>query len=65
MATHKIGNRKTTFLPEDGNTTYLLDKGKTIETHEPGIYELHRGERDRTLRRRSDLEANSGGLSRR
>jgi len=24
---------------------------------EPGIYELHRGERDKTLKRRTDLEA--------
>ena len=32
-----------------------LAPGETLD--EPGIYELHRGERDRSLRRRSDLEA--------
>jgi hypothetical protein len=32
-----------------------LAPGETLE--EPGVYELHRGERDRTLRRRPDLES--------
>lgn len=32
-----------------------LAPGETLD--EPGIYELHRGERDRSLKRRSDLEA--------
>jgi hypothetical protein len=32
-----------------------LAPGETLE--EPGIYELHRGERDKTLKRRTDLEA--------
>jgi hypothetical protein len=32
-----------------------LAPGETLE--EPGIYELHRGERDRLLQRRTDLEA--------
>jgi hypothetical protein len=32
-----------------------LAPGETLE--EPGIYELHRGERDKTLKRRADLEA--------
>lgn len=31
-----------------------LAPGETLE--EPGIYERHRGERDRTLRRRAELE---------
>src|SRR6187397_212951 len=31
-----------------------LSTGETLE--EPGIYDLHRGERDRTLKRRTDLE---------
>jgi hypothetical protein len=31
-----------------------LAPGETLE--EPGVYELHRGERDKTLRRRADLE---------
>jgi hypothetical protein len=32
-----------------------LAPGETLE--EPGVYELHRGERDKTLKRRTDLEA--------
>jgi hypothetical protein len=32
-----------------------LAPGEKLE--EPGIYELHRGERDRLLQRRTDLEA--------
>jgi hypothetical protein len=32
-----------------------LAPGESLEA--PGIYELHRGERDRTLKRRADLEA--------
>ena len=32
-----------------------LAPGETLE--EPGIYELHRGGRDKTLKRRTDLEA--------
>jgi len=31
-----------------------LAPGETLE--EPGVYELHRGERDKTLKRREDLE---------
>ena len=31
-----------------------LAPGETLE--EPGVYELHRGERDKTLKRRPDLE---------
>ena len=31
-----------------------LEPGETLE--EPGIYELHRGERDKSLKRRKDLE---------
>ena len=31
-----------------------LSTGETLE--EPGIYDLHRGERDRTLKRRTELE---------
>ena len=33
---------------------YRLTPGETLEA--PGIYELHRGERDKILRRRKDLE---------
>lgn len=32
-----------------------LAPGETLD--EPGVYELHRGERDKTLKRRPDLEA--------
>lgn len=32
-----------------------LAPGETLE--EPGVYELHRGERDKVLKRRTDLEA--------
>jgi hypothetical protein len=32
-----------------------LAPGESLD--EPGIYELHRGERDKTLKRRPDLEA--------
>ena len=32
-----------------------LAPGETLD--EPGIYELHRGERDKTLKRRAELEA--------
>ena len=35
-----------------------LAPGETLE--EPGVYELHRGERDRTLKRRPELEAELG-----
>jgi hypothetical protein len=35
-----------------------LALGETLD--EPGIYELHHGERDQGLRRRQDLETNSG-----
>jgi hypothetical protein len=31
-----------------------LAPGETLD--EPGVYEIHRGERDRTLKRRTDLE---------
>ena len=31
-----------------------LAPGETLD--EPGVYELHRGERDKTLKRRPDLE---------
>ena len=34
-----------------------LAPGETLD--EPGIYELHRGERDRALTRRRDLETSS------
>jgi hypothetical protein len=34
-----------------------LAPGESLE--EPGIFELHRGERDRALTRRRDLETNS------
>ncbi len=34
--------------------------GETLDL--PGIYEMHRGERDKTLRRRPDLEESSGQL---
>ena len=33
-----------------------LAPGETLDA--PGVYELHRGDRDQTLRRRPDLEAN-------
>jgi hypothetical protein len=36
-----------------------LAPGETLE--EPGIYELHRGGRDKTLKRRTDLEAGLKG----
>jgi hypothetical protein len=35
-------------------TACRLAPGETLEA--PGIYELHRGERDQTLKRRADLE---------
>lgn len=35
-----------------------LAPGETLD--EPGVYELHRGERDQVLKRRRDLETNSG-----
>lgn len=34
--------------------TCRVAPGETLEA--PGIYELHRGERDKTLKRRTDLE---------
>jgi hypothetical protein len=36
-----------------------LAPGETLE--EPGVYELHRGDRDRTLRRREDVEVQLNG----
>jgi hypothetical protein len=36
-----------------------LAPGETLEA--PGIYELHRGERDKSLKRRQDLESTPAG----
>jgi hypothetical protein len=38
-------------------TACRLAPGETLD--EPGVYELHRGERDKTLKRRKDLETTS------
>ncbi len=38
-----------------------LAPGETLD--EPGVYELHRGERDKTLKRRPDLESEPDPLS--
>ncbi|MBX9455490.1 MAG: hypothetical protein KL863_05475 [Rhizobium sp.] len=39
MATYKIGNRTTTFSPGLEDSTYVLGKGKLIDSVLPGIYQ--------------------------
>lgn len=61
MATYKIGNRTETYYLEDDKSTYLLDKGKTIEAIGSGIYQSA-GSENVTLDIRGTIDVQEWGV---